>query len=236
MAWKMNTARVLLALIGVTGCSTGLADEAAVPDETESALPDETESALAVVDEFIATANSGDVEGSLAFFGDSSGVIEANYFGAEGGDELFLSFTEFDGYKWLANRVAANSLRNSVACSADTAVDSVVNVDCSYESAYVVRTAVGARPLGTDAIFRVQDGTILSFEENVIANDVNVGNGYIEWLAGNDPEEASVAGLVTWQSLPEAVASGEAEARHADEYAAYLKENGCDLTGVCPNP
>lgn len=227
MARKAHGAGGLIAVIVLTACSGGAV---ATPSERSGGVREAGEE---VVERFIDAFNEGDIDRALGLIDVMSNDISGSYLESSGTE--FLRFQGPSGRPWLANLMAAGAQKADPECTAGAESPTGVTVTCTSDSRYSYREAVGAPALATTTTFEVADGYIVGLEEVVEATGANIGDPFWAWVAVKYPEDealrAELDQVSGWTDLKLAIAAGEAEARHVDEYAAYLEENGCEITG-----
>lgn len=177
--------------------------------------------ALATVEGYFDAFNSGDVDATLAFLLDEGGEFNVT----SEPDSPFAQ-SDYNGtVNLIAWSVASETNWEHGECSVVEGVESPVVVECDFQIADLLRSTMGLPDLPASLTAAVDGSQIVGFEETFT---LLPGEGafarYLEWLEGAHPDEVELAAQLDWGSTDEAVASGEARARYADEWAASLGE------------
>lgn len=173
--------------------------------------------ALARIDAYFAAYDAGDLDG----------VLNAYTPDASLGGNIHEPSVRPQWEARLAWYLAGGRTTSARSCDAADTTDREIVVVCSYLSQDAVARAAGlATPVETR--FTVTpDGISEAIDTVAMPDYADIGEPFSEWLESNHPEEAVLAGCCEGESgsLEEALERGEAQARMAEQWSAYLDEN-----------
>lgn len=179
------------------------------------------ESASAVVDDYFAAFNGGDVDSLLALFTDDA-TFSSNL--TVPSDELRLVWSLAQG----------STLTTPECAPTDVVAGSAVTVACEFGTLQAPGSAVDAPPVSTTAKMTITPSGISHLEEFYpFPHFTTVGGPFEQWMEENHPEDADAAGCCQGDTVEESVARGELRAQYAAEWAAYLEANDCTFTEPC---
>lgn len=186
-----------------------------------AAPPSPEDAASAVIDEFFAAYEVGDVARMRSAMAEN--VVITGYLGN--------SFDEVMAWS-MAQQFELGDRNCEVDHDADAASTRVV---CEYEASdELARTFDLPSDLIT-ATFAVSDaGEITFYNERLISDTYfPLTNNFEAWMQAAHPEVSAGIGCCEWDSVEEAAAGGAARVEFADEYAAYLEEYDCTYDLPC---
>jgi hypothetical protein len=204
------------------------------PGAPES-LPFGAESSSAIVDDYFAAFEAGDVDALIALFTPGTDPAHSFCFAetgrspdcqASGGDSL-ESLEQLLAYKSAAGTVFIDP-----SCAPDTTSPTEVSLRCEYVEHPGVAQAVDGPTVPIVATFVVSPDGIHSITRQVGARYVYEPH-FDAWLRLNHPEDLDGVGCCGWDSVEDARQSGLLAAQYAQEWAAFLDDNGCVYNLTC---
>ncbi len=222
----------------VATTTTSVATATTVPSTTTTVPPVSSQDALPATDAYFAAFNAGDADAVLALLTTDGSFTER--FGS--GDQA----SDLDVADELAFFTGQGTLFKSPSCAVteDQPVEGTT-LSCDYETLDALTQAVDALPVPTTATFTV---TPLGISEIHVTyapepgqpDFEHVGGKFISWMAFNRFEVTCLAWYVSRStscvdstSVQETREVGLMVARYAEEWAAYLDENGCGYLDGC---
>ena len=179
---------------------------------------------LSVTDAYFEAYNAGDVEAVLALF--EPDATFSNNFGAQ---------TRTDWERLLVWNAAQGAALSPPDCTviAEVLGDSVT-VSCPYNHLEASVQAVDGPPVPINLTLTVApDGIrdwVSIFGEPGFGT---VSDPFESWMMDNHPLDASTVGCCGWSSVEDAEQNGILTAQYADEWATFLKDNGCGYSDGC---
>ena len=216
-------------IAAVTALTIGLVAGSMLPvtaQDAESSTISEEE-ALAVNEAWFAAYDEGDLAGMLTLIAPDATLAET--FGSMGRD----AWSDF--YTW---KIAEGTQFVDRDCAAEANDDSTeVTVDCTYAHLPYSHRLVGAPAVPHTQTQVIGPDGIRSQRQRFGSPDFSiVDRPWERWLAANDPELLPMLDLFTWSTPREAELMGRMWAASAEEWAAWLDENGCAYDEPCPRP
>ncbi len=241
---RLVTMAVCLVVVAAA-CSSSDGDQATTSLATTSTTISATtttvsafsvDEALAVADAYFAAFNAGDADAALALL-----TIDGSFTDRFGG-QLASDLDIVDELAWFT---AQGTVLTSPSCAVteDQPVEGTT-LSCDYETHDALTQAVDALPVPTTATFTVTPLGIseihVTYAPQPLQPDFeHVGGKFISWLALNRPEVTCLSwyaddgSCVDTTSVQEIREVGLMVARYAEEWAAYLDENGCGYLDGC---
>ena len=216
----------VIAFTIASGPDDEVADEpttVTAPSTTVAAAEFSEADALAVVDEYFAAYDRGDVEAMTAVFAEDvalrngAGPIELP-------DWVRL-------FKW---KVASETMFTDPSCETRPREAPTFTVICDYEQHEHLSRAVGgpAVPHSYTAAVTPEGITVLS--DLLGTPNFNVVDIPFEtWMSAEHPDEAAIVSCCGWASDDVAEEYGRQRIAFADEWADYLEENDCEYDLPC---
>lgn len=186
---------------------------------------DEREALRTVVDAYLDAVNRGDAETAIALFAADASFSISFY------DEYPRAAVEEDivwdaaqGSRYLEPRCEPRS-------GGDAATGSEVGdglaIECDTEVLNALAAATGAPAVPVSLSFVVADGRIRQLAFRYRGFFTEVTGPFEAWVESNRPDQVGSVGHLNWDSLEGARQNGELTRRLADEWAEYLRANGC---------
>ncbi len=220
-------AAVFIAILGAVGLFALLSygsdgdDVATQPEVDES--PAIVAEALATAEEYYDAFNAGDLEGMRALFAPG---IEMQ----QGPGALTLGNWE----KQTTFFIAEGGAVEVAECTAEEVVTGVAEVTCPFGDRSSPIDAVDATPVPVVATLRIDDTGIIRIDESADLADYRiVADPFEAWVAEFHPEDTQAASCCAFFSVEEAQERGELRRQYAEEWAAWLEENGCVWDEPC---
>lgn len=200
----------------------------------------------AVVGAYFEAFNAGDADAVLSLM--STDATVASGFGS--GPVDFVE--EADGGEWeksLAWATAQGTVLTAPSCTvADDQPADGMTFSCDYETLDAPTQAVDALPIPTTTSFTITSLRISDIQQtfnpsNTGVDFLHVGRPFHGWLAANHPDLTCLAvsersaSCDNWAgsftSVEKATEQGQLVPQYAQEWAAYLEENGCTYLDSC---
>jgi ketosteroid isomerase-like protein len=179
--------------------------------------------ALATAEEYYAAFNAGDLAGMRALFAPG---IEMQ----QGPGALSLDTWE----KQTTFFIAEDGTVEVAECTAVETVPGVAEVTCPFGDRSSVIDAVDATPVPVVATLRIDDSGITRIVESAdIADYAVVADPFEAWVAEFHPDDTQAVSCCAFFSVEEAPERGELRRQYAEEWAAWLEENGCVWNEPC---
>ncbi len=177
------------------------------------------ESSLAVVEDYLAAHNGGDIDSVFALF-----TADATY------SDSFSS--PMDRSSWEP-RFAWDLAQGETLVSPDCGVvnevaGTSVTISCTFGTLDAIGLAVNAVEIPTTAEMTITPDGISDLYESFGAPDFLVTGGpFLLWMDRNHPEDADAVDCCEADTVEESIARGELRAQYAAEWAVYIKTNEC---------
>ncbi len=138
-------------------------------------------------------------------------------------------------YSW---KLAEGTQLVDQECSAAANDDSTeVTVSCEYAHLPYSHRLVGAPPVPHTLTQVITADGIASQRQRIGTFGFrDVDGPWGQWLQANDPDLAGLLSFGDWSTVLEAQLHGQLSAKSAEEWAAWLDENGCTYDEPCPHP
>ncbi len=125
-----------------------------------------------------------------------------------------------DVAEFIAWTVAAGTKLIEPTCARDRDLPTRT-IDCSFLWDNPLRRTLGEVPLPGGIVMTLnEDDQIIEFESLTVPRAGRSFLDFAEWLKREHPEDFDVAIRVTWDSIEQAVETGELRAGHLDEWGA----------------
>ena len=168
-------------------------------------------------------------------------IVEAYYTAVEAGDAdaitaLFVNPTGdlFDENLltevWNAGQGMIRVDRTCITSGA-TSEGFVVWV-CQFGDHQHLQQVAGAPATQIEQTFTVSKGGIDEFDLSYITDGYGANDAFNAWMLANHPDDAAAADCCGGDTVEEARANGELRRQYADQWAAYLEENGCTYNDI----
>ncbi len=199
-----------LLAVSTVGCGAG---EATAGAGAESDDPD-----VAIAYQFLQDYNDGNVEKVLGRLLETVDYVNE----VEPGDWPYDVSGYEDVAEFVAWTVAAGTKLIEPTCARDR--DRLTRtIDCSFLWDNPLRRALGEVPLPGGIVMTLnEDDKIIEFAALTVPRAGRSFNDFAEWLKREHPEDFETAVRVTWDSIEQAVETGELRRSHHDEWAASL--------------
>jgi len=214
-----------LAAALAVGLLVGTSIPAAAQDEPVNPITEEE--ALAVTDAWFAAYDAGDVGAMLALITPDGTIAETfGQMSREEWEQLY-SFKLGEGTELTAPE-----------CTTELADDaSAVTVSCEYGHLPYSHRLVDAHVVPHSLTQVVTADGITSQRQRFGSPDFSsVDSAWGRWVGKREPELARLLSFGNWSTVHEAALFGTLWAKSSEEWAAWLKENGCDYNELCPRP
>ena len=176
--------------------------------------------ALEVVEAYYAAVGAGDADAITSMFVENP----ATSGGLADVDELLR------GNVWDAGQGTELLDRT---CAGGGSGSAGVVVVCEYDNHQYLQRVVGAPATPKTDTFTVSEDGIEDFDESYSDPLFPANDTFNAWMSANHPEDAVAADCCGGDTVEAARADGELRSRYADEWAAYLTENGCTYDTLC---
>ncbi len=182
------------------------------------------EDALSVTDSYFDEYNAGNYEAVVALL---TPAVDINFFGPITPAE-FEELTAF--FTGMGTTLTPPDCRVTEEVSGESGT-----VRCAFETIDGRTQAVGAPGVpSTFTAVVTPDGIEQLFFAYGSPDFLHVGRPLESWIAEHRPDAVEATQFGEWTTVEEARETGEATARLANEWAAFLQENGCSYTDpVC---
>ena len=186
---------------------------------TQAPQPFTGADALAVADAYFAALETNDIDALRGLFAEDAST--------PGSSSLEEYFEESE--RFIAWDLAQGAIKTVQECVVDRDGGASFMVTCQFTDHHYVARLVGAPAVAWTARIRFdENGKISVLTETFGQPDYNVVNRpFHAWMLANHPEDAATVDCCGGETVEESITRGTLRAQYADEWAAYLDENGC---------
>ncbi len=222
----MRKVKTSLAAALAVGLLAGASMPVLAQDDGRSAITEEE--ALAVTEAWFEAYDDGSVADMLGLMAPDAALAET--FGPMAREE----WQHF--YTWKIAEGTQFVDRDCSAAANDDAVE--VTVTCEYAHLPYSHRLVGAPPVPHTLTQVIGPDGIRSQRQRFGSPDFSkVDDPWWRWLESNDPDLVPLLdSLFSWSTPREAELTGRMWAESAEDWAAWLEENGCTYDEPCPHP
>lgn len=209
--------RCLLVAIALLTSACAGSDTQTGTTATAASLEADLHPAHVAVLEYIEAFNDGDADAVLAHFASEDGTYA---FRTDPSNTPFAG-TGYEALtKLVAWSVATRTQLLEPKCMVAEATPRGTVVDCIYLVEDITRHTRGYLPL-PGALFATVDaeGAFVDYEQFTMLRSGAAFSEYLDWLATAHPDDVEVIARIEWETVEEAIESGEARLQHLDEWS-----------------